>query len=204
MLDYLSWCHDAPVRFLDCQEHGVECEVKVCIECGGDAWLNGKWLTAMFHGNIAEGQRIGKGTTCIAQSVRRNYQMRSNLELNDYEFIAMNNIKRAALAIYDGDYNRVENCLAEALQCMYKVNTWTTIQTFLSTRLLRYRLALFLFCFLWRRLVNYERNKQGRKYKISNQSHWWSNQSVVRNTWPRNNCNHVKPFRLYLETSGTS
>jgi hypothetical protein len=49
--------------------------------------------------------------------------MRSNKELNDYEFIAMNNIKRAALAIYDGDYNRVESCLSEALQCMYKVNT---------------------------------------------------------------------------------
>jgi hypothetical protein len=49
--------------------------------------------------------------------------MRTNKELNDYEFIAMNNLKRAALAIYDGDYNRVENCLAEALQCMYKVNT---------------------------------------------------------------------------------
>ena len=42
--------------------------------------------------------------------------------LSDDEFIAMTNIKRAALAIYDGDYNRVESCLAEALQCMYKVN----------------------------------------------------------------------------------
>jgi len=49
--------------------------------------------------------------------------VKTNKELNDYEFIAMNNIKRAALAIYDGDYNRVENCLSEALQCMYKVNT---------------------------------------------------------------------------------
>ena len=48
--------------------------------------------------------------------------MRSNLELNDYEFIAMNNIKRAALAIHDGDYNKVEECLGEALECMYKVN----------------------------------------------------------------------------------
>lgn len=44
-------------------------------------------------------------------------------DLNDYEFIAMNNIKRAALAIHDGDYNKVEECLGEALQCMYKVNT---------------------------------------------------------------------------------
>ena len=48
--------------------------------------------------------------------------MRTNKELNDYEFIEMNNIKRAALAIYDTDYNRVEACLAEALECMYKVN----------------------------------------------------------------------------------
>ena len=48
--------------------------------------------------------------------------MRTNKELNDYEFIAMNNIKRAALAITDGDYNKVEDCLEEALQCMYKVN----------------------------------------------------------------------------------
>ena len=37
LVDYLSWCHDAPVRFLDCEEHGNECTVKVCIECGGDA-----------------------------------------------------------------------------------------------------------------------------------------------------------------------
>ena len=49
--------------------------------------------------------------------------MRSNLELNDYEFIAMNNIKRAALALFDRDYNHVEACLGEALECMYKVNT---------------------------------------------------------------------------------
>ena len=48
--------------------------------------------------------------------------MRTIKELNDYEFIAMNNIKRAALAITDGDYNKVEECLGEALQCMYKVN----------------------------------------------------------------------------------
>ena len=48
--------------------------------------------------------------------------MRTTKELNDYEFIAMNNIKRAALAITDGDYNKVEECLGEALQCMYKVN----------------------------------------------------------------------------------
>jgi hypothetical protein len=49
--------------------------------------------------------------------------MKANKELNDYEFIAMNNLKRAALAIYDGDYNKVEACLGEALECMYKVNT---------------------------------------------------------------------------------
>jgi len=77
----------------------------------------------MFHGNIAVALPIGKGIKCIVLNVRRNYQMKSNKELNDYEFIAMNNIKRAALAIYDGDYNRVESCLSEALQCMYKVNT---------------------------------------------------------------------------------
>jgi hypothetical protein len=47
---------------------------------------------------------------------------RSNKELNDYEFIAMNNLKRAALAIMDKDYNKVEACLGEALECMYKVN----------------------------------------------------------------------------------
>lgn len=47
---------------------------------------------------------------------------RTNKELNDYEFIAMNNIKRAALAIIDKDYNKVEACLGEALECMYKVN----------------------------------------------------------------------------------
>jgi hypothetical protein len=73
-----------------------------------------------------EGQRIGKGIKCIAQSVKNNCQrsclMRSNKELNDYEFIAMNNIKRAALAIYDGDYNKVEACVGEVLECMYKVN----------------------------------------------------------------------------------
>lgn len=49
--------------------------------------------------------------------------MRSNKELNDYEFIAMNNLKRAALALYDGDYNHVEACVGEVLECMYKVNT---------------------------------------------------------------------------------
>jgi hypothetical protein len=77
----------------------------------------------MCHGNIVVALPIGKGTTCIVLNVRRNYQMKSNKELNDYEFIAMNNIKRAALAIYDGDYNQVEACLGEALECMYKVNT---------------------------------------------------------------------------------
>ena len=44
-------------------------------------------------------------------------------DLSHYEFIAMNNLKRAALAIYDGDYNKVEECLGEALKCMHKVNT---------------------------------------------------------------------------------
>jgi len=77
----------------------------------------------MCHGNIVVALPIGKGIKCIVLNVRRNYQMRSNKELNDYEFIAMNNIKRAALAIYDGDYNKVEACLGEALECMYKVNT---------------------------------------------------------------------------------
>ena len=48
---------------------------------------------------------------------------RSNKELNDYEFIAMNNIKRAALALHDYNYNKVEECLGEALECIYKVNT---------------------------------------------------------------------------------
>lgn len=76
----------------------------------------------MCHGNIATALPIGKGIKCIVLNVRRNYQMRSNKELNDYEFIAMNNIKRAALAIHDGDYNRVEACLSEALESIYKVN----------------------------------------------------------------------------------
>lgn len=53
-------------------------------------------------------------------------RMKTNKELNDYEFIAMNNIKRAALAIYDGDYNKVEACVGEVLECMYKVNKWKT------------------------------------------------------------------------------
>jgi len=48
--------------------------------------------------------------------------MRTIKELSDYEFIAMNNIKRAALALTDGDYNKVEASLGEALQCMYEVN----------------------------------------------------------------------------------
>jgi|SaaInlStandDraft_1057018.scaffolds.fasta_scaffold224537_3 hypothetical protein len=43
--------------------------------------------------------------------------------LSDDEFIAMDNIKRAALAIYDGDYNKVESCLGEALKHVYKINT---------------------------------------------------------------------------------
>ena len=47
---------------------------------------------------------------------------RTNKDLNDYEFIASNNIKRAMLNLYDGDYNAVEACLGEALECMYKIN----------------------------------------------------------------------------------
>jgi hypothetical protein len=77
----------------------------------------------MFHGNIVVALPIGKGIKCIVLNVRRNYQMRSNLELNDYEFIAMNNLKRAALALSEGDYNHVEACVGEVLECMYKVNT---------------------------------------------------------------------------------
>ena len=49
--------------------------------------------------------------------------MKTNKELSDDEFIAMDNIKRAALAIYEGDYNQVEECLGKALECMHKVNT---------------------------------------------------------------------------------
>ena len=48
---------------------------------------------------------------------------RTNKDLNDYEFIAMNNLKRAALALSEGDYNHVEACVGEVLECMYKVNT---------------------------------------------------------------------------------
>jgi hypothetical protein len=58
----------------------------------------------------------------IVQSVERNYQMRSNKDLNDYEFIASNNIKRAMMNLFDGDYNEVEKYLGEALECMYKLN----------------------------------------------------------------------------------
>ena len=48
--------------------------------------------------------------------------MRSNKDLNDYEFIAMQNIKRAALALHDYNYNKVEECLSDALQSIYKIN----------------------------------------------------------------------------------
>jgi uncharacterized protein HemY len=58
----------------------------------------------------------------FVQSVERNYQMRSNKELTDYEFIASNNIKRAMINLFDGDYNEVEKYLGEALECMYKIN----------------------------------------------------------------------------------
>ena len=40
--------------------------------------------------------------------------------MNDYEFIAMNNIKRAALALHDGDDKRVEDCVEEILECLKK------------------------------------------------------------------------------------
>jgi hypothetical protein len=58
----------------------------------------------------------------IVQSVERNYQMRSNKELNDYEFIASNNIKRAMISLFDGNHNDVEKYLGDALECMYKIN----------------------------------------------------------------------------------
>jgi hypothetical protein len=58
----------------------------------------------------------------FVQSVERNYLMRSNKDLNDYEFIASNNIKRAMMNLFDGDYNEVEKYLGEALECMYKLN----------------------------------------------------------------------------------
>lgn len=48
--------------------------------------------------------------------------MRSIKELNDYEFIASNNIKRAMLSLFDGEHNDVERYLFEALECMYKIN----------------------------------------------------------------------------------
>ena len=51
--------------------------------------------------------------------------MRSNKELNDYEFIASNNIKRAMLSLFDGEHNEVEKYLGEALECMYKINVKT-------------------------------------------------------------------------------
>lgn len=38
--------------------------------------------------------------------------------MNDYEFIAMNNIKRAALAMHDGDDKKVEDCVEEILECI--------------------------------------------------------------------------------------
>ena len=41
-------------------------------------------------------------------------------EMNDYEFIAMNNIKRAALALHDGDDKKVEDCVQEVLECIQK------------------------------------------------------------------------------------
>jgi hypothetical protein len=34
----------------------------------------------------------------------------------------MQNIKRAALALHDADHNKVEECLADALEHIYKVN----------------------------------------------------------------------------------
>lgn len=49
--------------------------------------------------------------------------MRSNKDLTNHEFIASQNIKRAMVNLYDGDYNGVEECLGKALEMMYKVNT---------------------------------------------------------------------------------
>ena len=48
--------------------------------------------------------------------------MRSNKELNDYEFIASNNIKRAMISLFDGNHNDVEKYLGDALECIYKIN----------------------------------------------------------------------------------
>jgi len=48
--------------------------------------------------------------------------MKTTKQLNDYEFIASNNIKRAMMNLFDGDYNEVEKHLGEALACMHKLN----------------------------------------------------------------------------------
>ena len=53
--------------------------------------------------------------------------MRTIKELNDYEFIASNNIKRAMLSLFDGEHNDVEKYLGEALSCMYKLNRWNML-----------------------------------------------------------------------------
>jgi hypothetical protein len=50
---------------------------------------------------------------------------RTNKDLNDYEFIAMNNIKRAALALTDADYNKVEECLSEAMESLCRARLKT-------------------------------------------------------------------------------
>jgi uncharacterized protein HemY len=50
---------------------------------------------------------------------------RTNKDLNDYEFIASNNIKRAMLNLFEGNYNEVEKHLGDALECMYKLNVKT-------------------------------------------------------------------------------
>jgi hypothetical protein len=52
----------------------------------------------------------------------RGIKLKTNKELNDYEFIASNNIKRAMLNLFEGNYNEVEKYLGEALECMYKIN----------------------------------------------------------------------------------
>lgn len=62
--------------------------------------------------------------------------MRSNKELNDYEFIASNNIKRAMLNLFEGNHNEVEKYLGEALECMYKINkqkTWGLFVGFVTS-----------------------------------------------------------------------
>ena len=48
--------------------------------------------------------------------------MRTTKQLNDYEFIASNNIKRAMLSLFDGEHSDVEKYLNEALSSIHKIN----------------------------------------------------------------------------------